>query len=619
MAILIKLSGFTLSLLTYAQLEFLAGCLASVFMKIPSSRKRVLCSNLKHSFPHWSNSELKANARISANRMIEMGFFSLCYPFLSRDKLRRTLYCSQETEKSLAVLRASGKAIIFLVPHFCLFETLATSQTFRPGQNKKLGAIYRPNRNSSLDNCIKNARSKTGLVPLSRKDGFFKAKDFLKGGNWLVVLFDQNAGEQGALFDFLGRIASISTLPDILQNSVNALPVYASTKRLSFFRAELKLLEMEPEASISVSAHRELEASILSNPNGLPEWLWSHGKWKVHYYPDERFNLNSKRTLISSADIKNSGTKLLVRMPNWLGDVMMALPLIRAIRHARPDMSITLLCQPKYSSLLKALNLDAIIMELPSGRFLKCAHRWLKLKANFYECHLLLTNSLRGDIEAAFLSSSQRLGLCIGSKWRPLLTHKFNVPRLDFEGRHLSETWEMMAKAFGLKQKVSYKPFRMKLNSQKEKKIGIAIGSSNNPIKQWKSASWLELCDLINEMYTNYSICIYGTNSDRDLSKELIRSSRMNKMKSLAGKTSILELAQEFLTCSIVIGCDSGAVHLANTVGVPSVVIFGPTNPVVTRPVYTSANIICKPDKGNSVNDITPKEVSKKIFHLLDR
>ena len=50
------------------------------------------------------------------------------------------------------------------------------------------------------------------------------------------------------------------------------------------------------QRSIALAAHELLAREIRSCPLGYPEWLWSHGKWKTHYYPKVRFNLNSKRS-----------------------------------------------------------------------------------------------------------------------------------------------------------------------------------------------------------------------------------------------------------------------------------------------------------------------------------
>ena len=82
----------------------------------------------------------------------------------------------------------------------------------------------------------------------------------------------------------------------------------------------------------------------------------------------------------------------------------------------------------------------------------------------------------------------------------------------------------------------------------------------------------------------------------------------------MVGKTSIVELVNEFNTCKFVLGCDSGGVHLANACGVKVYVLFGPTNPLVTVPCFNASKIIIQssssPETGGcDINLLTPEEV----------
>ena len=122
---------------------------------------------------------MKRNATESAARMFEMGLFSLCYPFMSKEQLKRTVYYPKETDLKLKELRKSGRPVLFLIPHVS-FEALATSPYFRPFGEKRIGAVYRPNKNKSLDKWINEARLRTGIDTFSRNDGFFKTKGYLK-------------------------------------------------------------------------------------------------------------------------------------------------------------------------------------------------------------------------------------------------------------------------------------------------------------------------------------------------------------------------------------------------------------------------------------------------------
>ena len=168
--------------------------------------------------------------------MLEMGFFALIYPFMNMEMRRRTVFYDKQAQSLLQDLKEKDTPVLFLLPHVCLFESLATSPFYRPSKSKKMGAIYRPNRNLTLDKWIREARQKTGIEVFSRKSGLRESLYFLRKKNWLTILFDQNGGENGTDFLFLDRVASLTPLPDIFTKIENIRVVYACPKRIKIFQ-----------------------------------------------------------------------------------------------------------------------------------------------------------------------------------------------------------------------------------------------------------------------------------------------------------------------------------------------------------------------------------------------
>ena len=610
---LIKLVGFIFARLNDTILEHIVWFLAKLFFIFPSSRKETLLSNLRYAFPEWSEGKIQRSARISVARMLEMGFFSLTYPFLSRDRLRRSLFFPEKTEMKLAALRKSKKPVLFLLPHLTLFETLATSSAFRPFGGRRLGAVFRPNRNPKLDRWINSARQATGLVTFSRKEGLLKAKSFLKLGNWLVVLFDQNAGDRGTLDLFFNRLISFTTLPDSLIQSTGAEPVFVFPKRRKFFRSELEIIDLPKEEKLPVSskAHQLLEGILRSDTNGCPEWLWAHGKWKIHARVESRYQMLVKRKhLIENKEISRR-TNFCVRMPNWLGDVIMAIPVLLAIRKGRPDVKFTLICQNQFIPLLEKFELGEQYLALPKQSFGYFYN--FKKKLHFLpENYLLFTNSLRGDIEAFLSGARQRFGLKLPDRWRPLLTHFFD-PLLhlgpDYETLHQTSTLEQMARHFGLKEQVSKKPLALSAIPRDDFKIGIIPGSSNSPEKRWSSANWSTLINKLKDFKQGSSFHLYGTDQDKDITATIRCSVNYDPVFDHAGKTSLSELAEELASCGLVIGNDTGSMHLANMVGTPVVVLFGPTNSNKTKPFFDSECISIHSPNPSKIDDLSYEDV----------
>jgi len=111
---------------------------------------------------------------------------------------------------------------------------------------------------------------------------------------------------------------------------------------------------------------------------------------------------------------------------------------------------------------------------------------------------------------------------------------------------------------------------------------------------------------------------LYGTKSDFGLSTQILSGACLNEIDNLVGRTSIVQLAEEFSACSLVIGCDSGAVHLASAVGTPTLTIFGPTNHTVTSPCFNNIKKeLVSPLPLQSMQDWSPAQVFEQCKELV--
>jgi len=601
---LIVTIGFLLSKVPYGALEIFAYLLARIYLAYPQKRKRLLFSNLTHAFPHWTTDKIKNTAIKSTVCLVEMGFFSLIYPHLTRFERRSTLLYSEDIENELIKLREKSKPTLILLPHISLFESIATSQVFRPFGGKTLGAIYRPNSNPSIDEWVNKSRTDLGLKVFSRKKGLIQARNHLREGNWLALLFDQNAGLGGELSLFLNRLCSITPLPDIVVKNINANIVLATPIRLSFFRAKLKFHNLGEIKTKSVSqlVHQKLETIINEHPDGLPEWLWSHGKWKTQDSPHQIFHLYSKRTSLPKADKIPKKTKIWIRMPNWLGDIVMAIPLIKAIERGRPDAEISLLCQVQYKSVLEYLGVGHRVIALPKRGFLYFFDVW-NFRKQFPDVHFLFTNSLRGDIEAFLCGAPLRLGGSTGRK-RPLLSNQAIVHK-DFDKKHQTLLWEKYLKYFGLKEPINFSPIEVAKYKANNKIICFAPGSSNTPEKRWPIRNWVNLLESLIKQLPDYEFRLIGTANDRIVCNEITNDLDSEKVKDLSGMTDLVSLCWLLTKCKCLVCNDSGAMHIANSLGVPVYAVFGATNPEITGPVFSHFRKIYRFSKLDS-RDILP-------------
>lgn len=624
--LIVKSLGFFLSRMPYSFLEKLTECLALIFLAFPSSRRRLLVSNLTHAFPQWDHSKTLSVAKESSARMFEMGFFSLCYPFMSSEQRRRTVFYDEQTFTRLKQLRLSGLPVLMLIPHTCLFESLAASPFFRPFGERSLGAIYRPNKNPVLDKWITKAREKMGIKTFARKEGIIGARAHLKAGNWLALLYDQNAGHKGKGCQFLGRICSISPLPDLFAKNSNIKCVHAIAHRLSFFRTKLSLEILDNfEQDLSVVLHKRLEHIIGSHENVLPEWLWGHGKWKINNVPIEFFSLQDKFLNLNFVE-KTFASKLYIRVPNWLGDIVMCLPLIRAIRRQRPDLHITIICKDEYADWLDSLGFSDSLMKINPASF-SYLKKFYNFRNQYPDAYLVFTNSIRGDIESFLTGASLRFGLA-GRTRRTLLNCRYFSGYKNSPMIHQSKVWHQMLTYFGLKGELCWDPLPVKPTfsktshalSQSVVRVGIAPGSSNTPSKRLPVKTWVRVCELIlKESEIRSLSCIielFGTSKDKIICNEIEKSLKSEFVLNHAGKTSILGLFNTFSNLNFLICNDSGAMHLANSVGTHVFALFSTTNPNLTGPIFNGPKNIIKvsfKDKNKCISEAVLSEMKQFI------
>lgn len=581
-------------------------------------RHRTLQSNLSHAFPDRPETERHRIARESSRRLVETGLLSLATPYLSEARIRRMVQAGPGLLHVVNRQQTDPEPLVLGTAHMAYWEIQTCMPLFFPEPFPELAAIFRPVDNPTLDAWIKRTRERFGVRLLSRKSGFQEAIRILRNRGMVAVLFDQNAGLQGALSTLFGRICSTTDLPGLLASKFGSRVYAFYPQRLGFWRI---VLHAEPvvtdgtAAGASIALNRWLEEKLTHNDEFCASWLWAHERWKNQDIPSKRLRLEAKRDLLAQ-DLAARGlaqplrrTRLWIRLPNWLGDVVMVLPLLRAIRAGRPDAEITLVGKSAFHPLLERWAIADRLEPLPPRGWGYFPHFWSRRRA-YPDFYLLFTNSLRGDLEAWLTRCRQRFGLVRPGKRRPLLSHAFPVPS-DFDERahHQLELWTRFLRHFGLLATAQCES-EIRTAPSDHLVIGLIPGSENEPRKRWPVAHW---CTLIAQLPAEARVFLFGTANDRPITDEIVaRSTR--PLENLAGRTTLPEYCEHLTACTVLVTNDTGGMHLANALGVPLVALFGPTNPVRTRPVFTASVTIlqppgCPPTGGGDLQDLAPAQV----------
>jgi lauroyl/myristoyl acyltransferase/ADP-heptose:LPS heptosyltransferase len=585
---LLKFLGIALA----AMPQWVVSCLCStcgwLIYYFYHSRRRILLSNLDHAFPDKSFSWKRNIAITSCARTVELGLLSISITWFSKQRLKKNFTIDDSIEKSMVDYSKENLATVILIPHFSLLEAMTTLSTHLPNMNKpEIGVIYRPFRSPAIENYIKRTREKFGFKLLSRKNCLFEAKKILKDRGILGILFDQNAGKNGLLSTFFGRIASTTGLPDIFFSKFNVKIFILFPRRIGFWKSVSSFQELDlqrdRENSVAFAMNRWLEKTLISSDDICADWLWMHNRWHTQDEASAFLHISAKRT--DNLDLIEKKTRIFLRLPNWLGDVLMALPAIRAISHSRKDVYLTIVAKEQFCELLRHLHVGDDYIHLPK-KGLRYFYEIFKYRKLFPDFYILLTNSFRGDLEARIIGCPKTFGMICKGKFRPLLTNGWKVPNfLKSDDIHQEVVIHKFFEAMGLSVPIDTTPLLN--NSMKDKKIALICGSENCLEKRWPVRNWCELIYILLEKYCDYEILLIGTDADGQITKS-IKSIFFDcsAVTNLAGKTSLVECLEILAVCTVAIGNDTGGIHLANATGCPVVVIYGPTNPQKTGPVF---------------------------------
>jgi heptosyltransferase-2 len=617
----IKILGWLLARFPLPLNEFLATCLGNVLFHLPGKRRHTLLLNLHHAFPEKPESWRCQLGLDSCRRTVEMAMLLLALPFLShRNLLERVRLPKMIREKYREFLEQEKPAIL-LTPHFSLFEYITMVPSLFECQGIVSAAIFRPLNNPKLNAWIQESRERHGVRLLSRNEGFSQAQNLLSQKAVLGILPDQNAGASGILNTFFGRVCSTTQLPALLAKRHQAETYILHARRTRFWHATIEIHKLQAAPNELPQASNDwLEEKLRMDPDACRDWLWLHDRWRANHFPTARFRIYQKRVNFPTGRPPGK-YRLWIRMSNWLGDVVMSLPLIAALRQCRPDIEITLLSQPAYIPLFELFGTADSYIPVPSKRTPRYFQYFQNLRLEYPDTHLLLTNSTRGDLEARHIRAPQRYGLVLPGKPRPFLTHHYTPPEDVFtqlKTLHQTRLWEQMLRHFGLEIPVDTSPLELPGIQRLPNKTGIIAGSSNNAVKCWPVDYWVTFLREYTAANPGTEVHLYGTQKDRSTTAEIAACLGNPDVYDHAGQTNLSGLAKELASCSHVIGNDTGGMHLANAVGTPVTLIYGPTNPLVTGPISSApAKILqppgCPPTGGAGILGLEPQAVLEQV------
>jgi heptosyltransferase II len=302
--------------------------------------------------------------------------------------------------------------------------------------------------------------------------------------------------------------------------------------------------------------------------------------------------------------------KILIRATNWIGDAIMALPALQAVRQQFPDAKIAILARPHVADLYRGQNISDDLMAYdPKGSHAGLGGRERlaqELRAQNFDAALLLQNSF----DAAWLvwraGIPQRIGYARDGR-SLLLTKRIPVPKLGEIPPHEQFYYLELLRRVGwinslpqescakldVSQQHARRAEELLISAGARKnvvRIAIGAGASYGSAKCWPPDRF---ADFVNRfrLHTDADVILFGTAAEQQVS-DAIAAGINGPSISLIGKTTTADLPALLSRCQLFVGNDSGAMHVAAAVGLPVVAIFGPTDPYGTAPITRRCTIV---------------------------
>ncbi len=273
--------------------------------------------------------------------------------------------------------------------------------------------------------------------------------------------------------------------------------------------------------------------------------------------------------------------KLLVRVPNWLGDAVISRILLANLKE---KYSVTVLCKKNLKSLF--YDYKTICFDNNMELFKKS----LMLRDK-YDAALTIPLSFSSAFSIFLTHSKIRAGFNFEARGI-LLNRKATIPA-DWKQMHTINTQFKLLELLGIKNhtipEIYFKP---QCKDSGEKYVCFAPFASFGRAKEWPVDRYIELG---KKLFEKYGTRIYILGTSKELNRSYVFSAPF--FINAVGKTNLTEASCIIKNAMFFVGNDSGLTHLSAAMGTPTAAVFGPTSPVWTGPIGKNVKVFFDPGK----------------------
>jgi heptosyltransferase-2 len=295
-------------------------------------------------------------------------------------------------------------------------------------------------------------------------------------------------------------------------------------------------------------------------------------------------------------------SRILVRATNWVGDAVMSLPALAAVRSRFPAAHIAILARPWVAGLYRHETFaDEIIPYAPRtwADRLRIAGQ---LRGRGFDCAVLFQNAFEAALVAWLARIPRRIGYARdGRAW--LLTHPVAPPRPGELHPHESFYYLNLPRSMGWVREWPSEPLvrlagaeaaraagRARLQSA-QPVIGVSPGAAYGNAKRWFPERFAAAAAAL-AAELGARVALFGSPGERPLCEEVRLRMAGVEVSNFAGEIPLEEFIERAAACCLFLTNDSGAMHIASALGVPTVTVFGATNHITTGPTGPNARIV---------------------------
>lgn len=277
--------------------------------------------------------------------------------------------------------------------------------------------------------------------------------------------------------------------------------------------------------------------------------------------------------------------KILIRLPNWLGDVVMSTAFISAVRQLYPDARVDVIIKKELNSIASLIpgigNIHSFSKNENPG--LGGVYRFGKmLRGEKYDLFFTLPNSLSAAVMGKATGAKQRVGFSKEGGFF-LLTKVCRRPKnVHRVAEYLSLLQQFSGKTIS-KKEVALLPYP-------QKKTGLILLNFNSEAESRRMPldKGKQLLNLLTGTFIDKNFAMIGAPKDSVYVEQLLGDAEnADRIINYCGKTTLSTLANLMASATVLLSTDSGPAHLANSVGLPVVALFGAGDEQNTAPYNT--------------------------------